>query len=273
MNLFCFGLGYTANHLIRSLSSAKWQYSGSKRSGENKFNTNEPLQKANKILENVTHLLISIPPDKNISDPVLFHHKKDIENMPNLKWVGYLSATSVYGDYHGEWVDEQTPLNPTGQRGKCRLEAEKLWLSLDLPVHIFRLAGIYGPDRNQIDSVRNSTARKIIKPGQVFSRVHVEDLCSALIKSMEQSATKEIYNIADDCPASSADVLDFICQELSLPPIEGELFEKADISPALKSFYRDNKRIKNDYVKRALNWRPKFPSYKEGYRDILAKLS
>ncbi|MEZ5758296.1 MAG: SDR family oxidoreductase [Emcibacteraceae bacterium] len=273
MNLFCFGLGYTANHLIRSLSPAKWQYSGSQRSGENKFITNEPLQNADKILEHVTHLLISIPPDKNVSDPVLFHHKRNIETMPNLKWIGYLSATSVYGDYHGEWVDEQTPLHPTGPRGKSRLEAEKMWLSLDLPVHIFRLAGIYGRDRNQIEAVRNGTARKIIKPGHVFSRVHVDDICSALIKSMDQPALKEIYNIADDCPAATADILDFICQELHLPAIEGELFENSDISPALRSFYRDNKRIKNEYVKNALDWRPKFPSFREGYRDILAKLS
>ncbi|HPF46034.1 MAG: SDR family oxidoreductase [Alphaproteobacteria bacterium] len=272
MNLFCFGLGYTANHLIRSLSPVKWQFSGSKRTGKNRFNTNEPLQDADKILKKVTHLLISIPPDKNISDPVLFHHKKDIENMPNLKWIGYLSATSVYGNYNGDWVDEQTPLNPTGQRGKNRLDAEKLWLSLDRPVHIFRLAGIYGPDRNQIDSVRNGTARKIIKPGHVFSRVHVDDICSALIRSMEQPAQKEIYNIADDCPAATADILDFICQELNLPPIEGELYENSDISPALRSFYQDNKRVKNDYAKRDLNWQPKFPSYKEGYRDILTKL-
>jgi nucleoside-diphosphate-sugar epimerase len=273
MKLFCFGLGYTARHLINELSPLTWQHSGThKSSGDFIFDGIYPLENAEIFLKDVTHLLISIAPDATGEDPVLRLHQQDIVNMPNLKWVGYLSATSVYGDHRGNWVDEKTTPAPTDERGKARLITEQKWLSLNLPVHIFRLGGIYGPSRNQIDVVKNQTARKLIKQDHVFSRVHVSDIASALLSSMQNPA-HGIYNIVDDAPSSSTDVLDYICEQLSQTPIEGISIESADISAMMKSFYADNKKVSNTKTKEALNWQLKFPSYKEGYAELLAKLN
>lgn len=278
MKLFCFGLGYTASHLISGLSPSSWQYSGTSRSSKNyPFDGNEPLINADDHLKDVSHLLISIPPNNaqpNSAqiDPVLHHHKENILKMPNLVWIGYLSATSVYGDHNGNWVDETTKPAPTDQRGSCRLEAEQQWLSLDLPVHIFRLGGIYGPERNQIAAVKNKRAKKIIKENHAFSRIHVDDICGALLASINNPSKNCIYNIVDDQPASSADVLDYICELLKLPKIDGLTLDEADLSEVGRSFYADNKRVKNDYAKAQLNWQPEFPSYRQGYSDILDKL-
>ena len=192
--------------------------------------------------------------------------------MTALKWIGYLSATSIYGDHNGNWVDEETLPTPTNERGSLRLEAEKQWLSLDMPVNIFRLGGIYGPTRNQIKSIQNKTAKKIIKDNHRFSRIHVDDICSALIASMNTKPTQNIYNIVDDYPSSAADVLDYLCEALSLPPLDAIPYDDASLSPALKSFYQDNKRVRNEHTKKSLNWKPKFANYKQGYKDILSKL-
>ncbi|MCC3861474.1 SDR family oxidoreductase [Pseudemcibacter aquimaris] len=272
MNLFCFGQGYTATRLISSLSKEKWQYSGTRRDhGEICFNGTGPIEYIERHLKEVTHILISTPPMADIGDPVFHFHGTDIEKLPSLKWVGYLSATSIYGDHNGDWVDEKTPETPSGERGEQRLNAEKQWRSLDIPLHIFRLAGIYGPDRNQIKSVKTGTARKIIKENHVFSRIHVDDIVSALVTSMD-TPIPGIYNLSDDTPASTADVLDYICDHLDLPLIEGKNIAGTDISPALRSFYADNKRVKNDHVKKAFNWAPKYPSYKEGYSALFDEL-
>jgi len=273
MKLFCFGLGYTARCLAHELLPEKWQISGSGRSDcDIIFDGVTPLEDVEQHLGDTTHLLISIPPNKDQIDPALYHHKSDILNMPKLKWIGYLSATSVYGDHGGEWVDENTATSPTNERGTLRLEAETQWRAIDLPVHIFRLGGIYGPKRNQISAIKKNTLQKIIKSNHSFSRIHVEDICSALIASMENPSSHSVYNIVDDFPAAAADVLDFLCTELNLPLIEGISYDTATLSPVLRSFYQDNKRVRNELAKNELNWRPKFPSYIEGYRDILSKL-
>lgn len=273
MKLFCFGLGYTASHLISGLSPSSWQFSGTGRSSEtHPFDGSEPLKNADDHLKDITHLLVSIPPNAEQIDPVLYHHKEDILKMANLKWIGYLSATSVYGDHNGNWVDENTAANPTDQRGRCRLDAEREWLSLDLPVHIFRLGGIYGPDRNQIAAVKNKTAQKIIKENHTFSRIHVDDICGALIASMNNPTKNCIYNIVDDQPTSSADVLDFICGQLNLPELTDIFIDDANLSSMAKSFYADNKRVRNEHAKSELNWQLKFPDYRHGYSDILDKL-
>lgn len=269
MKLFCFGQGYTASRLVHSLSKEKWQHSGTHREKiPIIFDGTASIQNIDDCLENVTHILISIPPMTKIGDPVFHFHGKDIEKLPSLKWVGYLSATSVYGDHDGEWVDENTPTNPTGPRGEQRLTAEKQWLSLDIPIHIFRLAGIYGPDRNQISSVKTGNAKKIIKENHAFSRIHVDDIVSALYTSM-LSPRPGIYNVADDTPAASAELLDYICTKLNLPIINGIPFDTADISSALRSFYADNKRVKNDHLKQSFEWTPQYPSYKEGYDSLI----
>ncbi len=274
MKLFCFGLGYSAQYLANELSSTSWQYSGThKSSGDFIFDGDSPLQNAKEILQDVTHLLISIAPDKNGNDLVLQHHKQDIINCPNLKWIGYLSATSVYGNHNGNWVDENTIPKPSDDRGKARLNAEQQWLSLNLPVHIFRLGGIYGPNRNQIAAVKNNTAQKIIKKNQTFSRIHVHDICGALMASIDHPQPKTIYNIVDDQPTSSADVLDYICHILKEPIIKGTTIDQMTLSPTMQSFYNDNKKVRNDIAKKELDWQLKFPNYKDGYADILTKIN
>lgn len=274
MKLFCFGLGYTAQNLINELSQSKWQYSGTHRSsGDLIFDGLSPLKNAKNHLKDVTHLLISIAPDKNGQDPVLLHHQHDILEMPNLKWIGYLSATSVYGNHNGSWVNEKTPLSPSDSRGISRIKAEQKWLSIKkVPVHIFRLGGIYGIGRNQINKVLDKTAQKIIKEEQVFSRIHIVDICSAIIASFSKPHS-DIYNIVDDVPSSASDVLDYICDILNEPRLKAIAFQEADLSPMMKSFYADNKRVSNSHAKETLPWKLKFPSYKEGYSDILSKLN
>lgn len=278
MKLFCFGLGYSAQNLIAELSSTSWQYSGThKSSGKYIFSDDHPLINAKETLKDVTHLLISIPPKKSGHDLVLAHHKQDIINMPSLKWVGYLSAISVYGDHNGAWVDENTPPIPTIDRGKARLNAENEWLSLNLPVHIFRLGGLYGPGRNQINAVLNKTARKIIRKNHLFSRIHVDDIVGALLASINKPDGAKpdgdsIYNIVDDHPATSADVLDHICHLLKNDIIEAIPLDDKSLSPMLRSFYHDNKKVKNDLAKNKLGWKLKFPSYREGYAQILLEL-
>jgi len=269
MKLFCFGLGYTARQLTSSLSPQKCQISGTHRlHGDFIFNGEEPLTNIDEALTNVTHLLISIAPNENYGDPVLFHHKQDILNMPSLKWIGYLSATSVYGDHHGEWVDETSPTNPSDNRGHMRLTAEQNWRNLDLPLHIFRLGGIYGPSRNQVAAVKSMTAKKILKKNHTFSRIHVDDIATA-IKATINNSSGGIYNVVDDEPSSAAEVLDFICDELDQDHIPGISISNTDMSPMSKSFYKDNKKVSNTHLKETFGWKPKYSTYKEGYQAIL----
>lgn len=269
MKLFNFGLGYTAQHLCKSLSSEIWQHSGTGRKlGDHIFDGEKPMQNAESILKDVTHLLISIPPSRIHGDVVLHHHKNDILKMPFLKWVGYLSATSVYGDHNGNWVDETSSTNPGSKRGIERANAEKQWISLNLPTHIFRLSGIYGPERNQINTIKNQTAIKIIKQDHTFSRIHVDDIVAALKLSMA-SPKPGIYNLADDQPSSSADLIDFVCQELNLKQPKGVLLEDAQLSEMRRSFYKDHKKVSNQLMKKAYGWTPNYPDYKAGYKALL----
>lgn len=264
MKLFCFGQGYTASRLCTKLSSTSWQYSGTGRSAGILYDGHAPIEEISKHLQSVTHVLISIPPNMDYVDSVFHHHFEDLRKLKTLKWLGYLSATSVYGDADGQWVDETSDTTPVEKRGALRLAAEKVWQNSELPIHIFRLGGIYGPERNQIDAVKSGRAKKIIKPGHYFSRVHVDDICAALLKSMESPTQGSIFNIVDDQPAPAADIIDYICDALDKPRLNGVSFDEADISPALRSFYKDNKRVSNKLSKRALNWKLKFPSYREG---------
>jgi nucleoside-diphosphate-sugar epimerase len=282
-HLFCFGLGYTAQALATRLAAEGWTVAGTCRSSEqatvlaaqgdagHRFDRDHPL--APEVLAAATHILVSIPPDE-AGDPVLDRHGDDIAAMRSLAWVGYLSTTGVYGDRDGGWVDETSELCPTGLRGRRRVAAETAWLDLwrerGVPVHIFRLAGIYGPGRSPFDGLRAGTAKRIAKPGQVFSRIHVDDLASVLIASIARPRPGAAYNVCDDEPASPAEVVAHAAQLLGVPTPPLVPFEEAALSPMARSFYTDNKRVSNALIKTELGVRLRYPDYRAGLAAILA---
>lgn len=280
-HLFCFGYGYTADYLGHSLMDKGWTISGTTRSCEKReelkargirahlFDTDRPLLDPLAILDGVTHLLISTPPDDH-GDQVFQLHGLELAQLRSLKWVGYLSTTGVYGDRGGEWVDENSEIRPTSKRGSRRVEAEQQWLSLNhaqnFPVHIFRLAGIYGPGRSALDSVRAGMARRINKPGHVFGRIHVEDIAQVLEASMAKPNAGAIYNVCDGNPAPSHEVIEYACQLLGRPCPPVVNFEDANLAPITRSFYMDNRRVHNDKIKNELGVQLKYNDYREGLR-------
>jgi nucleoside-diphosphate-sugar epimerase len=281
--LFCFGLGYTALALARCLAAEGWRIAGTTRAPDRRarlaaegldvhlFDRDRPLEDAAAALAGASHVLTSIPPDE-AGDPVLAHHLADLRRCPALKWVGYLGTTGVYGDRGGAWVDEADAVAPTMARTRRRVAAERHWLASGLPVHVFRLAGIYGPGpgRNALDAVRAGTARRIVKPGQVFGRVHVDDIAQVLRASIARPDPGAIYNVADDAPAPPQDVVAFACALLGRAPPPEVPYEQAELSPMARSFYADNRRVCNARIKRELGVRLRYPTYREGLHAILA---
>jgi nucleoside-diphosphate-sugar epimerase len=282
--LFCFGLGYSASVLARALLSEGWRVAGTCRDNSTQkalsaqgvdayiFDGQSPLQNFNDVLVGTTHLLSSVPP-VNSKDPILQIHGAQIAAMTSLQWTGYLSTTGVYGNQSGGWVDETSPLEPTGERGQRRVDAELAWLALRrdhaIPVHLFRLAGIYGPGRNQIDAVRNGTAKRIDKLGQVFSRIHVDDIASVLKASMARPNPGAAYNVCDDEAAPPQDVISYIAAQLGIEPPPVTAFDDANLSPMAQSFYRDNKRVSNKRIKDELGVALEWPTYREGIKGLL----
>ncbi len=236
------------------------------------FDRAHPLVDARELLSGATHLLSSVPPDEE-GDPVLDMHGEDIAAARGLRWVGYLSTTGVYGDRGGGWVDETSELRPTGERGRRRVAAEMRWLELQrrrgIPVHVFRLAGIYGPGRSALDTVRSGQARRIVKPGQLFSRIHVADIAQVLRASMARPRPGAVYNVCDDDPAPPADVIAFACDLLGLPPPPPVPIEQSELSDMALSFYADNKRVSNQRTKQELGVRLLYPSYRDGLAALL----
>jgi nucleoside-diphosphate-sugar epimerase len=236
------------------------------------FDRERPIDVA--AVQRVTHLLVSVSPDV-LGDPVLALHGEDIAGMPGLCWLGYLSTTGVYGDRGGGWVDETARPQPTGERSRRRFTAEEGWLGLwrdrGVPVHVFRLAAIYGHGRSAFDALRAGTAKRIDKPGQVFSRIHVEDLASVLIASMERPRPGAVYNVCDDDPAPPAAVVAYAAELLGLPPPPLVPLEAAELSPMARSFYDDNKRVANRLVKTELGVALCYPDYRAGLTAILAQ--
>jgi nucleoside-diphosphate-sugar epimerase len=281
--LFCFGFGYAARSLARRLAGAGWRVGGTCRTGASAaalaaagfaampFDRMRPLPPG--ALAEVTHILLSIPPDAE-GDPVLDRHGADIAALPALAWVGYLSSTGVYGDRGGGWVDETSPPAPTGERGRRRLAAEEGWLALwrrrQVPVHIFRLAAIYGPGRSPFAALRAGTARRIDKKGQVFSRIHVEDLAATLCASIARPRPGALYNVCDDEPAPPACVVAYAARLLALPPPPLVPLAAAGLSTTALSFYADNKRVSNALIKRELGVRLRYPDYRAGLAAICA---
>jgi nucleoside-diphosphate-sugar epimerase len=281
-HLFVFGLGYTALALTRALQAEGWRIAGTTRSPEKRarlaaegveahlFERGKPLAEPAAALAGTSHLLTSIAPDE-AGDPVLDRHLADLEGCASLVWAGYLSTTGVYGDRAGAWVDEATPVAPSMARTRRRVGAEGRWLASGLPVQIFRLAGIYGPGqgRNALEAVRAGTARRIVKPGQLFGRVHVDDIVQVLRASIARPNPGAIYNVADDEPAPPQDVVLHACELLGVEPPPEFPFTEAELSPMARSFYADNRRICNDRIKQELGVVLRHPSYREGLRAIL----
>ena len=284
--LFCFGLGYTAMCLAHLLARQEgWAVAGTCRTPEQQaavrhggfdaalFERTRPLARAAESLAGVTHLLSSVPPD-DPGDPVLACHGGDIAALGSLEWVGYLSTTAVYGDRGGGWVDEKTTPAPSGARGVQRRAAEDAWFGLRrrsaTPVHVFRLAGIYGPGRSALDQVRAGTAKRIIKPGQMFSRIHVDDLVAVLLASMMRPDPGAVYNVCDDVPAPSAEVTEFACALLGVTPPPEVPLEAAALGPMAASFWADNRRVRNARIKDELGITLRYPDYRAGLKAIAA---
>ena len=277
--LFVFGPGYSARVFADALRAAGWRIAATCRSEEKKpeleaqgieaflIDRGRPLADAKAALAGTTHLLVSIPPDAK-GDPVLDQHARDLADLRTLDWAGYLSTTGVYGDTGGEWVSEAAWLKPTGERQKRRVEAERGWLNLyrqyGVPMHLFRLAGIYGPGRSAIDTVRDGTARRVDKPGQVFCRIHVEDIARTLRASMARPTLGAVYNVADDLPSPSHEVVEYACRLLGVEPPPLIPFDQAEMSPMAASFYADCRRVKNDRIKRQLGVTLAYPDYRAG---------
>ena len=273
--LFCFGLGYSAKMLAHRLAAQGWEIRGTTRRPEKAktlaalgwrmfpFDRSRPLSP--EALAGVTHGLTSIAPDE-AGDPVLDLHGHD---LAALAWIGYLGTTAVYGDRQGDWADEATPVAPTLARAGRRARAEAAWLASSLPVHIFRLAGIYGPGRNAFVNLKDGIARRIVKPGQLFSRIHVEDIASVLEASIARPRPGAIYNVCDDAAAPPQDVVAYAAELMGVAPPPEQAYETADLSPMARTFYRDNRRVRNELIKRELGVSLAYPTYREGLAALL----
>jgi nucleoside-diphosphate-sugar epimerase len=282
-HLLCFGFGFSARALAARLDKRVWKISATSRDAGGIAEINAqgfhglPFDSTLQIVPNVTHLLVSAPPNEN-GDPVLRLFQTQLQRLSNqLKWVGYLSTTGVYGDRGGDWVDEESPLEPTTARGQRRLEAERSWLRLhsefSLPVHLFRLAGIYGPGRNTLLNLRDGSAKRIIKPGQIFSRIHVQDIAGVLAASIAKPNPGRTYNVCDDEPCPPQEVVAYAADLLGLPQPPKIPFEQANLSPMAKSFYADSKKVSNRRLKIELGYKLLYPNYRDGLRALLTTLT
>ena len=276
--LLVLGHGYTACALSARLLPDGWRIIGTTRSAEKAARLVaqgiEPLvwpgDTLAPALAESTHLLCSIGADAG-GDPVLQRHAVEIAAARGLKWAGYLSTTGVYGDHQGGWVDETTPLTPSTQRGRWRVLAENQWRALPgLPLHIFRLAGIYGPGRGPFEKVRDGTARLIVKPNQFMSRAHVDDIAAVLHASIGRPDPGAVYNVCDDEPTAPEVVLRHAARLLGLPDPPSVPFERAEMSALARSFYSESKKVRNGRIKSALGVRLAYPTYREGLAALLA---
>jgi nucleoside-diphosphate-sugar epimerase len=220
-------------------------------------------------------ILVSVPPGPE-GDPVLDRFSELVAAAPRLGWVGYLSTVGVYGDHHGAWIDETTVPQPVSQRSVQRLAAEEAWLDLGRrsgkAVHVFRLAGIYGPGRSPLQKVLDGTAKRIVKPGQVFNRIHVEDIAAVLAASLDRPRRGAIYNVADDEPAPPQDVVAHAAELAGLPPPPEVAFDEAEMTPMARSFYGENKRVTSRLIREELGVRLTYPTYREGLAALAADL-
>lgn len=285
--LFCFGLGYVAKQLADK--HPFWRCMGTKQTKPHQkkpgpispYQTvifDEQEQFAPSILDRYKCFLISIPPVDG-ADLVLKYYKDYFKSRGNsINWIGYLSATNVYGDHDGAWVDETTPPTPISQKGIARFKAEQEWLSLyethQCPVHIFRLSSIYGPGRSPLEKILEEHQVTLIdKIGHFFSRIHASDICRVLMTTIEKPQGGEIYNLADDLPAENAAVMEYAYALLGMLPPFRIPFETAQISESLREYYTENKRVKNNKIKQKLGISLIYPTYREGLQNCLEFLN
>ncbi len=265
MKLFVFGMGYSAQVLAGRLRGQGWQVRGTGSAGDVDFGDATAVADA---LAWASHVLSSIPPLREGGDPVLEAYGGALQDC-RAEWIGYLSSTGVYGDAQGAWVDETAPVG-AGRR-TARAQADLAWQALDARVRIFRLPGIYGPGRSALDRVRQGKAHRIALPGQVFSRVHVEDIARGVEASFAGPAG--VYNLADDLPCSQNAVIEEAARLLGLAPPALLSLEQAALSPMALAFYAENRRVANGKARRVLGWRPLYPTYREGLRALSATTS
>lgn len=283
--LLALGLGYSAQALARRLRDQGWRIIGTTRSAQGieaikslgyeaiQFDGSAASADLSRAIGDATHLVVSAPPGDH-GDPLLARHGEDVR-AARLQWIGYLSTIGVYGNHDGAWIDEHTPAEPTSERSRARLEAERAWTAFSeetgVPLDVFRLAGIYGPGRGPQEKLRRGDARAVIKPGQVFNRIHVEDIASvleaAIARAGERSGAR-VYNVTDDEPAPPQEVLDYAADLIGVPHPPRVAFEDAEMSTMARSFYQDNKRVSNTRVKRELGVSLLYPTYREGLRAI-----
>ena len=285
MRLFIFGVGYSSKAFVERCSKSFDWIGGTTRSEEKfgqlradgiepfLFDGTQPGKGIQSALSATTHVLISIPPGE-AGDPVLRYHAKEL-SYAKPHWLAYLSTVGVYGNHDGAWVTEDTPLNPVSKRSFQRIDAEENWRRFceeqHLRLQIFRLSGIYGPARNAFENLKKGKARRLIKPGQVFNRIHVDDLAGALEAAMHFTESRT-FNVTDDEPAPPQDVVTFAADLLGIdPPVEVS-FETADLTPMARSFYGENKRVSNARVKQELGYRFQYPNYRVALRSLLSTL-
>jgi nucleoside-diphosphate-sugar epimerase len=281
MRLFCFGYGYSAESLARRLSARLHEVAGTctnpgAPSGAGAvlaaYKGDGPSVGVRELLTGTTHVLVSIPPDLE-GDAVLRDFAEDIAALPELEWIGYLSTVGVYGDAKGAWVDEASPLRPLTERSLRRAEAEQAWLDFGdragRRVDVFRLAGIYGPGRSVIDNLRAGTARRIVKPDQVFNRIHVDDIARVLAAAIDKDTSHRVFNVGDDEPAPPEDVVAYAAEMLGLPVPPTVPYESAGLSGVAASFWSECKRVRNDRIRRDLGVELLYPTYREGLRALV----
>ncbi len=279
--LFIFGFGYTAHFVANDLLALNFAISGTSRhrkythdvlsSPYTYVDFSRELVEAQ--LQNATHVLVSIPPLPDTGDLVLAQFKDLLKKYASqLQWVGYLSSTGVYGDHQGRWVDESSESINPGKQGALRLQTENTWLAFakatELPLHIFRLAGIYGPHRNALTRLKSGKSQTIHKEGQYFSRIHVEDIAKIILASIQNLHPFSIYNVADDEPSSTQDVDEFAAKLLNVAPPTLISFQNAVLSSMAQEFYNHNRRVSNQKIKQELAVKLNYPDYREGLRYL-----
>ena len=262
MDMLIFGLGYTASRLAERLRADGGRVDATGSAGNLDFADEDAVRAR---IARASHILSSVPPERGSgADDVLARYGADLSAAP-ARWIGYLSSTGVYGDVGGAWVDESAPIG--GGRRSARAEADAAWQALRGDVSIFRLPGIYGPGRSALDRVRAGKAHRIDMPGQIFSRIHVDDIVGALLASFD--APPGVYNIGDDRPASHNAVTEHACRLLGVaaPPLQ--TMDEAGLSPMARGFYAENRRVANGKARRVLGWRPRYPDFRAGLRSLL----